>query len=115
MSSPQYKLTYFDSRGAAEACRFIFAYAKVPYQDIRVNREKEWPALKPKTPFRQLPYLEIDGKVFGQSAAFTRLVAKKYKLAGANEEEQAQVDAIADYVKGKIDKRDLDGMIIGTV
>ncbi|OQV22677.1 putative Glutathione S-transferase 1 [Hypsibius exemplaris] len=101
MSHPTYKLTYFDARGVAEAVRFVFAYAKVPFEDVRISHDSpaDWPALKPKTPFRQLPYLEIDGEVYGQSAAFTRLVAKKYNLAGATDEEQAHVDAIADYIK----------------
>ncbi|OQV16921.1 putative Hematopoietic prostaglandin D synthase [Hypsibius exemplaris] len=98
MSSPQYKLVYFNARGLAEAARFIFAYSKVAYEDVRIEQEA-WPALKSKTPFLQLPYLEINGKPYGQSAAFTRLLAKKYKLAGTTDEEQAQVDAIVDYMK----------------
>ena len=101
MSPPNYnyKLTYFDARGAAEPARFLLAYVGVPFKDIRIPRD-QWPALKPKTPFRQLPYLELDGRPFGQSVAFTRLLAKKYNLAGTTEEEQEHVDAIVDYVKG---------------
>ena len=100
MSPPQYKLVYFDARGVAETARFIFAYANIPYEDVRVKHE-EWPELKPKTPFGQLPYLEVNGKPYAQSVAFTRLLAKKYKLAGTSDEEQAQVDAIVDYMKGR--------------
>ncbi|OQV21836.1 putative Glutathione S-transferase 1 [Hypsibius exemplaris] len=75
MSHPVYKLTYFDVRGAAETTRFVFVYANVPFEDVRVSPEN-WP-----------------------SAAFTRLVAKKYNLAGTTDEEQAHVDAIGDYFK----------------
>ena len=98
---PQYKLYYFDVRGAAETIRLIFAYTGVPYEDVRIKHE-DWPALKPKTPFHQLPYIEIDGKPLGQSIAIARLLAKKHQLAGTTDEEQAQVDAIIDYVKGNI-------------
>ncbi|XP_055341706.1 glutathione S-transferase 1-like [Paramacrobiotus metropolitanus] len=98
MSHSQYKLTYFDARGVAETTRFIFAYAGVPFEDVRIARE-DWPAMKASTPFGQLPLLEIDGKMFGQSAAFARLLAKRYGLAGKDEFEQAQVDAIIDYQK----------------
>lgn len=97
-SHSKYKLTYFDARGVAEATRFIFAYTGILYEDVRISRE-EWPSLKAETPFGQLPYLEVDGKQLGQSAAFARLVAKRYGLAGKDELEQAQVDAIVDYQK----------------
>jgi len=98
MSHPHYKLTYFEARGAAEVTRFIFAYANVPYEDIRLPRE-QWQTLKPKTMYRQMPFLEIDGKIYGQSVAFARLVAKKYHLAGKTDEEQAHIDAVIDYSK----------------
>ncbi|OQV15657.1 putative Glutathione S-transferase 1 [Hypsibius exemplaris] len=93
-----YKLIYFDARGVAEATRFIFAYAKVPFEDFRVPRE-DWPSLKEETPFGQLPVLEVDGKQIGQSAAFTRLLAKRFNLAGKDDIEQALVDAIVDFQK----------------
>ena len=100
MSRSIYKLTYFDFRGLGETARFIFAYAKIPFEDIRISRE-QWPALKPKTPFRQLPILEYDGQVFGQSNAINRLLAKKFSLYGNTEEEKAHIDAVVDYGKGK--------------
>ncbi|OQV22674.1 putative Glutathione S-transferase 4 [Hypsibius exemplaris] len=96
MSQPSYKLTYFDARGLAEPIRLLLAYVKIPFEDVRT---KEWASLKPKTPFRQIPILEFDGKQFGQSHAITRYLAKKHKLAGTNDEEQLLVDGVADYVK----------------
>ncbi|OQV22675.1 putative Glutathione S-transferase 1 [Hypsibius exemplaris] len=98
MSNPSYKLTYFNFRALAETTRFIFAYVKVPYEDVRIPME-QWPGIKRETPFRQLPVLEIDGTVYGQSAAFNRLLAKRFNLAGTTEDEQAHVDAIYDYGK----------------
>jgi len=40
----------------------------VEFEDIRVSFE-DWQEMKPKTPFGQLPTLEVDGKVFAQSNA----------------------------------------------
>ena len=42
---PEYKLTYFKARGAAEFLRFIFHHKGVKFTDEQVTRE-EWPALK---------------------------------------------------------------------
>lgn len=77
-------------------------FLPVPFEDNRVRKE-DWPAMKEKvaTPFGQLPYLEVDGQQIGQSAAFTRLLAKRFGLAGKDDIEQALVDAIVDFQKGK--------------
>lgn len=42
----QYKLIYFDVRGAGEAIRMIFHYAKEKFEDVRVEQAK-WDKLKP--------------------------------------------------------------------
>ena len=69
----QYKLTYFNGRGRAETIRLIFAVAKQEFVDERIERDN-WPALKPKAPLGQMPFLEIkeEGKpvvCIGQSMA----------------------------------------------
>ena len=43
---PSYKLIYFNSRGAAEVSRLLFAVAGREYEDVRIPRE-EWPDKKP--------------------------------------------------------------------
>lgn len=90
-----YKLSYFNLRGRGELIRLVFAAAGVAYEDVRVTRD-EWPALKPNTPFGQIPILEIDGKTFCQSNAIARYLARKFKLAGKTDLEELQVDMIID-------------------
>ena len=46
-----YKLTYFNVKGAAEVSRLMFAAAGVKYTDERVTRE-DWPKLKPSKSFK---------------------------------------------------------------
>ena len=46
LTMPQYKLHYFNSRGRAEVARYIFAYAKIDYEDMRYEKE-QWLEFKP--------------------------------------------------------------------
>lgn len=46
MSAPTYKLYYFNIRALAEPIRYLLAYGKITYEDVRVERE-DWPTLKP--------------------------------------------------------------------
>jgi len=97
---PSYKLTYFDARGSAEPIRLLFAQAGIKYEDIRLTRE-QWPELKKQEgdtspPFKQLPILEVDGKVLSQTRTIARYIAKQAGLAGANDWEQAVCDSLVD-------------------
>jgi len=93
----QYKLIYFNGRGRAEPARLIFAYAGVDYNDHRIEGA-EWPALKPKTPFGQLPLLDIDnGKVIlSQSKAITRYLGNEFNLAPKDNIQAARGDMLID-------------------
>uniref|UniRef100_A0A1I7TS13 glutathione transferase n=1 Tax=Caenorhabditis tropicalis TaxID=1561998 RepID=A0A1I7TS13_9PELO len=93
-----YKLIYFPLRARAEISRQIFAYAGKDYEEQVVTFE-QWPALKNSTPFGQLPVLEVNGKPVGQSYAIARYLAKEFGLAGKNDIEEAEVDALADQFK----------------
>lgn len=53
-----YKFSYFDIKFRGEFIRFILSYSGVQFEDNRVKAE-DWPALKPNTPFGQLPVLEV--------------------------------------------------------
>ena len=82
--APQIVLRYFSVRGRAEVARWILSYAGQEYVDERIEAgpHSQWKELKGKTPFGQLPILEVDGKVLAQSRAIARYLAHMYDLAG---------------------------------
>jgi glutathione S-transferase len=71
--SPSVKLTYFDIEGAAEPIRLALVLSGTPFEDERVAFQ-DWAALKPTTPYGQLPLLTVDGKLYTQSKAMLRWV-----------------------------------------
>jgi glutathione S-transferase len=93
----QYKLVYFNGRGRAEPARLIFAYAGVNYNDQRLEGA-EWPALKSKTPFGQLPILDVDnGKVIlSQSKAMARFLGNEFNLTPKDNIQAARGDMLVD-------------------
>ncbi|CAJ0955583.1 unnamed protein product, partial [Mesorhabditis belari] len=93
--SSRYKLTYFYFRAKGENIRQILTLAGVEFEDVRVHWDK-WQQIKNEQPFGQLPVFEEDGKCLPQSKAICRYLAKKYGLAGENEWEAAQIDALSD-------------------
>lgn len=132
MANPKYRLTYFDIRGRAEPIRLLFAYAKLPFEDVRIK--EDWPKLKHGettrklnsisfiilfllfllvgTPWGHLPILEIlEGekscKVIAQTPAILRFVAKKAQLYSQDDHVAAQTGGLC-YVVGEL----LNGYII---
>merc|ERR1712062_176346 len=100
---PNIKLTYFDLRARAEPCRLLLAYAGAKYEDERLpapwDNVAPWAALKPNTPWGQVPLLAWDGEVIAQSMACARFLAREYNLAGRTSMEMAQVDEIIDVIQ----------------
>jgi glutathione S-transferase len=47
-------------------------------------------------PNGQLPVLEVDGKLLPESTAIFRYLGRKFGLAGKDEWEEAQIDALCD-------------------
>ena len=45
MSTPKYKLTYFNLKARAEPIRLALAAAGVQYEDVRIKFE-DWPKIK---------------------------------------------------------------------
>uniref|UniRef100_A0A1B6DE31 glutathione transferase n=1 Tax=Clastoptera arizonana TaxID=38151 RepID=A0A1B6DE31_9HEMI len=91
----KYKLIYFNARGRAEHIRFIFAYAGIEYEDVRVSKET-WSTMRHTVPFGMLPVLEMDDVVLGQSNAIARYLARQYGLVGKDEIEALQCDFMVD-------------------
>ncbi|XP_067008301.2 glutathione S-transferase [Anabrus simplex] len=95
--APKYKLTYFEGRGLAEPIRYILCYGGVQFEDNRIQ-QADWPKIKPSTPFGKLPMLEEDGKVYDQSSAICRYLARTFNLVGSNEQEALRIDAVVDTI-----------------
>jgi glutathione S-transferase len=78
MSPPSIKLTYFDIEGAAEPIRLALVLAGVDFEDERLAFS-DWPAMKPSTPYGQVPLMTIDGAASPrtQSGAMLRYVGSE--------------------------------------
>ncbi|KAJ3663471.1 hypothetical protein Zmor_007730 [Zophobas morio] len=95
--APAYKFTYFDTRGVAEAARFLFKYGNIDFEEIRIKKE-DWPPIKNNYPFGHLPVLEHNGKIIGQSISICRYLGKVVNLAGNDDWENLEIDAIVDTI-----------------
>ncbi|CAG5129351.1 unnamed protein product [Candidula unifasciata] len=94
MANSKITLNYFDIKGRAEIIRLVLTWAGKDFVDNRISRE-DWPALKPKSPFGQLPYVEIDGKVYGQSLAISNFFAREFNLYGKSNLDGLIIDQVA--------------------
>ena len=73
----RYRLVYFDSPGRGEITRMLFTLVgSADFEDKRVSRD-QWESLKPTSPLKELPYLEVDGFIVAQSHAIERFVARE--------------------------------------
>ncbi|MDX1555999.1 MAG: glutathione S-transferase family protein [Xanthomonadales bacterium] len=93
------KLTYFDFNGGrGEAARLAMAIGEVPFEDDRIPVE-QWPATKEKTPFGQLPVLEVDGETITQTNTINRLVGKLAGLYPDDLLEAARCDEVMSAIE----------------
>lgn len=101
----QLKLSYFeDNKGRNELSRLILALGGMPYQDEAISHS-EYVARRDagRLPYGQLPTLEVDGEVHGQSCAIARYVARRTGLYPSDELEQLRTDALVDSWRDCLD------------
>ena len=87
----------------AEVLRVSLFMGNVPFEDIRITREEFRDVIltgklknKIEIPFHQLPVLEIDGKIIGQTGAIARYCGKLSNLYPKDAFLAAKVDQIID-------------------
>ncbi len=87
-------LYYLQYHGKAEAIRMLLNHAKKEYKEVLFPIE-EWLATHKhsgKFEFKQVPALEMDGKVFVQSRCIMRMLGKK--LGYYPEDKEYEVESI---------------------
>lgn len=92
-----FKVTYFNGRGRAELIRLLLVAGGQEFEDERLTRE-EWVNIKPNMPQGQVPVLTVDGKIFPQSGAIHRYLARRLGLYGKTNEEMTTNDIVMETV-----------------
>ena len=87
----------------AEVLRVSLYIKDVPFEDIRVSREEFIHLIKTgflpngmKVPFHQLPVIEVDGEIIGQTGAIARYCGKISNLYADDMLKAAKIDQIID-------------------
>ena len=106
----------------AEVLRVSLFIKDIPFEDIRVSREEFVHLIKTgflpngkRAPFHQLPVIEVDGKIIGQTGAIARYCGKASNLYADDNLKAAKIDQIIDaatditnLVSPTIREKDLD-------
>ena len=106
----------------AEVLRVSLFIKDIPFEDIRVSREEFVHLIKTgflpngkKCPFHQLPVIEAEGKIIGQTGAIARYCGKASNLYADDNLKAAKIDQIIDaatditnLVSPTIREKDLD-------
>ena len=87
----------------AEVLRVSLFIKDIPFEDIRVSREEFVHLIKTgflpngkKAPFHQLPVIEAEGKIIGQTGAIARYCGKASNLYSEDNLKAAKIDQIID-------------------
>ena len=106
----------------AEVLRVSLFIKDIPFEDIRVSREEFVHLIKTgflpngkKAPFHQLPVIEAEGQIIGQTGAIARYCGKASNLYADDNLKAAKIDQIIDaasditnLVSPTIREKDLD-------
>ena len=87
----------------AEVLRVSLFIKDIPFEDIRISREEFIHLIKTgflpngkKVPFHQLPVIEVDGEIIGQTGAIARYCGKASNLYADDMLKAAKIDQIID-------------------
>ena len=87
----------------AEVLRVSLFISNIPFEDVRITREEFINMIKTgylpngkKVPFHQLPVIEVDGEIIGQTGAIARYCGKISNLYSNDNINAAKIDQIID-------------------
>ena len=87
----------------AEVLRVSLFIKDIPFEDVRVSREEFIHLIKTgflpngkRSPFHQLPVIEVDDKIIGQTGAIARYCGKVSNLYSDDKLKAAKIDQIID-------------------
>ena len=87
----------------AEVLRVSLFISNTPFEDVRITREEFINMIKTgylpngkKVPFHQLPVIEVDGEIIGQTGAIARYCGKISNLYSNDNINAAKIDQIID-------------------
>ena len=87
----------------AEVLRVSLFISNIPFEDVRISREEFINMIKTgylpngkKVPFHQLPVIEVDGEIIGQTGAIARYCGKISNLYSNDNTNAAKIDQIID-------------------
>ncbi len=110
MTTPSYRLTYFDEQGRAELIRMIFRFSNVEFEDVRIQDE-EWEKLRsdPRIKFQELPILEINGKPLAQSQTIVRYLAQKFGYLPTDPDAALPISELYSFINSDISDKQFLG------
>jgi len=87
----------------AEVLRVSLFISNIPFEDVRISREEFINMIKTgylpngkKVPFHQLPVIEVDGEIIGQTGAIARYCGKISNLYSNDNINAAKIDQVID-------------------
>ena len=87
----------------AEVLRVALFISDIPFEDIRITRDEFINLIKTgylpngkKVPFHQLPVIEVNNEIIGQTGAIARYCGKVANLYSNNDINAAKIDQIID-------------------
>ena len=87
----------------AEVLRVSLFISNTPFEDVRISREEFINMIKTgylpngkRVPFHQLPVIEVDGEIIGQTGAIARYCGKISNLYSSDDINAAKIDQIID-------------------